>query len=132
MQRGLYRELLDAQWDRGILPASLKDLRGIVSASAPEWRQAWPRVAAYFPRVAGGRLNARLEQRRQEQEGLRARRQAGAERTNRVRWGLLSDSVADTPESRQAIAERQKSNINSRKDSPQRRDGTSKKVGPLQ
>lgn len=132
VQRGLYRELLDAQWDRGILPASPKELRAIAGASAAEWRQAWPRVSAHFPRVVGGRLNARLELRRKEQEALHARRRAGAERTNRARWGSLSDSVADTPETRHAIAERQKGNINSRKDSPQRRDGTYRKAGPLQ
>jgi len=94
--RGVYRELLDSQWDLGglnhggILPEDQEALRVLAGASAPEWLIAWPFVEPKFPLVPGGRQNARLEAHRQNavKEFLGHRR--GAEMTNRKRWGKSS------------------------------------------
>ena len=40
--RGIYRELLDAQWDMGALPNDEMILRRIVGATEAEWKLAWP------------------------------------------------------------------------------------------
>jgi uncharacterized protein YdaU (DUF1376 family) len=62
LARGLYRELLDAQWDLGSIPADERALRVMVRASAAEWRKAWPWVQQKFVRGTDGRLrNLRLE-----------------------------------------------------------------------
>jgi len=121
LERGLYRELLDAQWDRETLPASLSELRVLVAVTTAEWKQAWPRIAHHFPRVIGGRKNARLATLKLEQEALRERRRSGAAHTNRKRWASptesLSDSASDLPSGRRPSAARP--NANSSEDSPQ-------------
>lgn len=97
--RAIYRELLDAQWDSGGLPASEKELASIVRAEAKDWRAAWPLVGEKFPIGADGlRRNARLEQHRKKSLKLLTAHRAGAIKTNAKRWGLvsLSDSQSDT------------------------------------
>lgn len=93
LERGLRHELLDCQWDLGTLPASPGELQALVSASPAEWRQAWPRVQASFPRVNGGRQNARLAALREDRQRAYARRRDAAQRTNHARWGSVTDSV---------------------------------------
>ncbi len=90
--RAVYRELLDAQWDiggleEGTLPDDEEQLRQIARASSAEWRVAWPFVGPKFPRVSGGRRNARLEQHRQQSLRQYRARQRGADKTNVLRWG---------------------------------------------
>src|SRR5215475_11830593 len=64
--RGVYRELLDAQWDRGALPADPNELRRLIGATPTEWRAWSQHVEAKFPLGDDGqRRNARLEQHRQ-------------------------------------------------------------------
>ncbi len=85
--RGAYRELLDAQWDLGTLPADPERLRELASARPTEWRTAWPYIERKFPIVDGQRRNPRLETHREAAlKEYEARRQA-AERTNQRRWG---------------------------------------------
>lgn len=90
--RGAFRELIDAQWDigganTGTLPDDEEQLRLLVRATAPEWRVAWPYVEPKFPRVDGGRRNARLEQHRQLALREYAAFRKGARMTNAKRWG---------------------------------------------
>jgi uncharacterized protein YdaU (DUF1376 family) len=95
--RGVYRELLDCQWDLGgsqpgILPDDPEQLRELARARASEWKVAWRFVARKFPRVAGGRQNARLEEHRKASIRELTGRQKGAQRTNAKRWGDRSAS----------------------------------------
>lgn len=84
--RGIYRELLDAQWDLGGLPNDAEVLRGIAGASPAEWRRGWPVVRSKFRVGPDGRLrNARLEQHRETALNLRKRAKSGA----KGRWGHL-------------------------------------------
>jgi uncharacterized protein YdaU (DUF1376 family) len=90
--RGVYRELLDAQWDLGgslpgVLPDDPDELREIARVNEAEWKVAWRYVAPKFPRIEGGRQNARLEEHRQLAMREYLGRRKGAERTNAKRWG---------------------------------------------
>lgn len=86
--RGIYRELLDAQWDLGSIPADQARLQEMVRATTGEWRRAWPYVQPKFELSDDGRLrNEHLEDLRKRQIGLHERRSAGAAMTNKKRWG---------------------------------------------
>jgi uncharacterized protein YdaU (DUF1376 family) len=62
--RGIYRELLDCQWEQGGLPSDPKELQALIGATRPEWKE-WPRVESKFPVCADGRRrNPRLERHR--------------------------------------------------------------------
>lgn len=63
--RGVYRELLDCQWELGALPADSADLQTLIGAIAGEWKY-WPKlVESKFPVGADGlRRNETLERHR--------------------------------------------------------------------
>jgi len=86
--RAVYRELLDAQWDLGSLPADERDLRGIVNCAPAEWKTAWRYVAPKFQPDHNGRLkNRRLEEHRQEALRIHKNRKKSAQKAARSRWG---------------------------------------------
>jgi len=86
--RGIYRELLDAQWDMGSLPEDPQHLRSIAVATPAEWRVAWPFVEHKFPLVeAGRRRNPRLETHRTKAIQLVEKHRKGATTTNLQRYG---------------------------------------------
>jgi uncharacterized protein YdaU (DUF1376 family) len=58
---GVYRALLDAQWDLGLLPNDPQTLKELIGASTREWNAGWKKCEAKFPVVEGGRRNERLE-----------------------------------------------------------------------
>lgn len=93
--RGVYRELLDAQWDMGgsggpgTLPADEEALRMIAGASTSDWKVAWRFVESKFPHVNGGRRNERLEAHREAAIAEFNNRRKGAIKTNAKRWGHL-------------------------------------------
>lgn len=86
--RGVYRELLDLQWNMssltqpGVLPDDEEALRGAIRVTASDWKIAWPYVEPKFPLVAGGRQNERLEQHRQDSVKRYLARKKGADMTN--------------------------------------------------
>jgi uncharacterized protein YdaU (DUF1376 family) len=86
--KGVYRELLDAQWDMGGLPADPDELRGLIGATESEWSIGWNRCELKFPQGADGlRRNLRLEVHRAESEKRREEaRQHGLAGAN-GRWG---------------------------------------------
>jgi len=89
--RAVYRELLDAQWDLGVLPAAPERLRElIVGITAAEWRAVWPRIAGQFPLCGEGRQNPALETLRNVQVALVENRRRAGMAGNRARWGHLS------------------------------------------
>lgn len=81
--RGVYRELLDAQWDLGALPANPDDLRKLAGAKASEWRVAWDYVASKFPLLDGRRRNPRMETHRASALAQYEARRDAAANTNR-------------------------------------------------
>ncbi len=90
--RGVYRELLDLQWNLsslaapGTLPDDPEALRVAIRATPSEWKAAWPYVEPKFPLCAAGRRNARLEHHRQEAVQRYLARKNGADKTNAKRW----------------------------------------------
>jgi uncharacterized protein YdaU (DUF1376 family) len=94
LARGLYRELLDAQWTMGGLPPKPGELRCIVQYTSEEWRQAWRYVKHHFPERAGRRRNDWLEAQRQEAAARYERRRAAGLRGTAVRWGSRRDGNA--------------------------------------
>ena len=114
--RGVYRELLDAQWDAGgvdvgTLPDDEEHLREIARATPAEWKVAWRFVASKFPQVEGGRRNGRLEEHRQESIAEYLGRSKGAALTNAKRWGHRNGRSASRSASRSLIAERVVSDV---------------------
>lgn len=79
LERALYRELLDAQWELGDLPTDQEELARIAGASESEFGTAWTRVSGKFEANASGRLrNVRLEEHREKAVRIKsARAEAG-------------------------------------------------------
>lgn len=83
--RGVYRELLDAQWDMGTLPADPVELQRVIGATAPEWEEGWAKCASKFIGVPGGLQNPRLEEHRMDSLNRRLRKQEGARLANEAK-----------------------------------------------
>lgn len=63
--RGIYRELLDSQWEIGGLPVEPRELQQLIRATNAEWKY-WPKVEPKFPTCSDGlRWNAKLERMRE-------------------------------------------------------------------
>ena len=89
--RGVYRELLDSQWDQGGLPENPEILRAIALVTPVEWRTAWAVLESKFPICEDGlRRNRRLESHREKVIKEVERRRKGAHTTNREYWNRNS------------------------------------------
>jgi uncharacterized protein YdaU (DUF1376 family) len=65
LEKGGYREALDAQWSQDGLPANPEEVRRIIGATSSEFRRIWARIESKFPIAADGlRRNPRLEEER--------------------------------------------------------------------
>lgn len=86
--RGVYRELLDCQWEMGSLPPTPAELQQLIGATVAEWR-CWPTlVEPKFPLDPDNkRRNPTLEEHRKASLSIRERNRAGAAKTNAARWG---------------------------------------------
>jgi uncharacterized protein YdaU (DUF1376 family) len=63
--RGIYRELLDCQWEMAGIAADPAELRRLIGATPAEWKN-WPLVEVKFPICPDGlRRNPTLEKHRQ-------------------------------------------------------------------
>lgn len=78
-ERGLYRELLDVQWEAGAIPTKLDEIFEVVGARRREFTSAWKKVQRKFvDDGAGGLINRRLEQHREYvRDQVRRRAAAG-------------------------------------------------------
>jgi uncharacterized protein YdaU (DUF1376 family) len=86
-QRGLYRELLDHQWNDGSLPNDEEALQRLGNATAQEWKRAWPKVRQRFVERDDGRLwNPKLERVRREQMKKAVDRSDQASLAAQARW----------------------------------------------
>jgi hypothetical protein len=96
--RAAYHELLDAQWDLGVLPAQPARLREIIGATAAEWAIAWKYCATQFPRTGATRQNPALEALRATQVALVERCRRAGRTGSTVRWGARARVVPLHPE----------------------------------
>jgi uncharacterized protein YdaU (DUF1376 family) len=86
--RGIYRELLDCQWEIGGLPADPAALQRLVGATAAEWK-SWPGVEPKFPTCSDGlRRNPTLE--RHRAHSIERSMKAAASARERWRKGVRS------------------------------------------
>lgn len=76
IQKACYRELLDAQWDLGVLPDDPDELQALCGATPKQWFEAWEKVCTKFVAVQGGLKNERLELHRQKYVDIRQARAA--------------------------------------------------------
>ena len=91
--KGVYREILCAQWDAGTLPEDPEELRMMIGATAAEWSAGWRRCESKFPIVeGGGRRNHRLEEHRERSLHITKRRSDGARIANAKRYGQRPES----------------------------------------
>ena len=87
--RGIYRELLDCQWEMHGLPDNAAELRKLISATQTEWKQ-WPLVESKFPICPDGlRRNPRLERHREHAICKSQRASTSA----RARWALSREQT---------------------------------------
>src|SRR5487761_2040266 len=79
--RGVYRELIDSQWDLGALPDDPAALRRLIGATPKEWQWWSTHVEPKFPIGPDGmRRNLRLEQHRERALRIsKVRAEAGRE-----------------------------------------------------
>lgn len=96
--RGIYRELLDAQWDMGRLPADPEALKVLVGATAKEWEAAWPFIEREFERKGEYRQSYHLEYLRGEAQRKHEASRRGAAVTNAKRWGKGAGTKTDDSE----------------------------------
>jgi hypothetical protein len=96
--RAVYHDLLDAQWDRGSLPAAPEQLRELVAGcTRAEWKLAWPYIEAEFPLHEHGRQNPPLAAQRTAQMTLAERCRRGGLEGSRLRWGRPATVVPLRP-----------------------------------
>lgn len=84
-ERGAYRELLDSQWELGILPNDESRLARMLGVSMEEFASVWITVRTKFDAVSGGLLNKRLEDHRKKAIDGRNKKVAAAAYTNAKR-----------------------------------------------
>jgi hypothetical protein len=86
--RGLYRELIDAQWELGGLPADAAELQRLIGATNAEWKHWSTLIERKFPvGLDNRRRNPTTEEHRARSLGIRERNRQGAVKANAKRWG---------------------------------------------
>lgn len=126
-ERGLYREMLDYQWQKGSVPEEVGKLARVTGSTVEEITPLLPAVLSKFDRVKGGRLVNRdmdaIKQEKQSLSGKRAEANAARkthgggrprkttnETTNQQQANnnasiSISESNSDSPEDFQATLE---------------------------
>ena len=76
LERGLHRELLDAQWEHGFIPDDVEKLAGICDCPVEVMRDAWPNIRrCYEPCESDPAklINLRMERERERSDAKRAK-----------------------------------------------------------
>lgn len=84
-ERCAYRELLDFQWELGVLPADECRLARLIGFTDAEFADAWPGIQHKFITVEGGIANKRLEEHRVKALQQRDMKRKGAAIVNAKR-----------------------------------------------
>jgi uncharacterized protein YdaU (DUF1376 family) len=94
LERGLYRELLDASWDLGSLPTDETQLKRITGVTDAEWRKAWPLVRSKFRECGSELVNDRLEEHRAEALAFHLAKSRAGKAGARATWERRGDAAA--------------------------------------
>ncbi len=73
IERGLYRDLLDEQWEKGSVSGDIEDMADICGCPVDVMASAWQVLNRCFTLVNGRYINETLEQQRTEKDNLRIR-----------------------------------------------------------
>ena len=84
-ERCAYRELLDFQWELGVLPNDVARLARLIGFTDAEFADAWPGIKHKFVERAGGLVNKRLEEHRVRALEQREKKRRAADSTNAKR-----------------------------------------------
>jgi uncharacterized protein YdaU (DUF1376 family) len=84
-ERCAYRELLDFQWELGVLPSDVSRLARLIGFTDAEFADAWPGIQHKFIERDGGLVNERLEEHRVKALEQRDKKRRAAETTNAKR-----------------------------------------------
>ena len=96
--RGVYRELLDANWLQGGLPDDLHQLAAIARCTESEFAQAWPYLEDKFPLNGDGkRKNPRMEEHRLAAVALVTKKKAAGKKGAEARWSSPPAAKKRTP-----------------------------------
>ncbi len=100
-ERCAYRELLDFQWELGVLPNDESRLARLIGFSDAEFADAWPGIKNKFVEFNGGLANKRLEEHRAQALERREKKRRGADYTNAKRNAKRNGErvASDTPPS---------------------------------
>jgi len=100
-QRGMYREMLDEQWEEFSLPDSPHAVAALLGGHAGIWEKEWKTLRACFTLISEGRIqNKRLEKERAKQRNRREAGSRGGQNSGKSRHGqveALSDSASSKP-----------------------------------
>lgn len=75
IQRGLYRDLLDEQWEKGSVSGNVEDMADICGCPVDVMASAWQVIIKCFDLVDGRYINATLEEQRTVKDRQRVQRQ---------------------------------------------------------
>jgi uncharacterized protein YdaU (DUF1376 family) len=101
--RGVYRELLDAQWDMGGLPQNPIELAEMIGATSKEWAASWSKCESKFPIDQDGqRRNWTLESHRTRSLAIAERRAEAGRKGGRAAKGAQKQSSSPAQANDQA------------------------------
>src|SRR5689334_11591018 len=114
--KGLYRELIDMQWDMGSLPEDGNRIFAISGATQEEWEKGWHLCEPKFPVVNGKRINPRIEALRAKVSELSTSRSAAGKAGAAARWSgsdgkgnAIANAVANADANGKTMASKSKS-----------------------
>lgn len=94
-ERGLYLQMLAAEWTSGPLPADTARLARALNYSPAEFGALWPTVRPKFANGGGTLTNPRLEAIRADNAAHRARRSEHAAKASQARWKPTSEQSSE-------------------------------------
>jgi hypothetical protein len=74
IERGLYRDLLDEQWEKGSVSGEAEDMADICGCPVDVMANAWQVIGKCFDCIEGRFVNATLEEQRTEKDAERIKR----------------------------------------------------------
>lgn len=140
IQQGIYRSLLDEQWESGGLPTRVRELAEIARCPVDVMRSTWEVLRKQFVLKNGQYVNERLEAERTEKDKVRAAnrlngRKGGRKKKANERSAKESDRLANAKHSPYSSSKAEQSSSNVAEagagESPARADGPTRVAGEV-
>ena len=125
--RGLYRELLDEQWDKGYIPDDLEELADICGCPKQVLEAEWQMLSKCFEELEPGKLvNRRLERERTENDKKRVNLSLAGKKGGIGKQKLAKADKCQADANESHIAEQSKAEQEQSSDSPSDESRSSK------